>query len=286
MRCDNYLQDKMIEDFIELKKHYQKALSQIPHNSFYHFSINHKFRHSVQVLRAGQEIIAHTPELKDVTSEFKHDAEQALLFHDIGRFHEMVCICRDNSKNITVNARTNKYDHGIIGYKILKKCPQYNNLKLLLAVKYHGKMMEQVRASDLWQEAEKSADEETIKQILYIVRDADKLANMRVIKATDHLKEDMYYKQLSPEAKKAGISSEVMKQFENHEVILFSTLKSYTDRVMMVLSWIFDFNFQYTKTLFFRDGYADYLLEELSKNGVSQDTIQKLKNIMETYIQQ
>ena len=273
----------MVEDFIELKKHYQKALSQIPLNSFYHFSLNHKFRHSIQVLRAGQEIIANTPELKDATSEFKHAAEQALLFHDIGRFHEMVCIYRDNLKNITVNARTNKYDHGIIGYKILKKCPQYNNLKLLLSVKYHGKMMEQVRTSDLWREAEKTPDEKAIKQILYIVRDADKLANMRVIKATGHLKEDMYYKQLSPEAQKAGISPKVMEQFENHDVILFSTLKSYTDRVMMVLSWIFDFNFQYTRTLFFRDGYADYLLEELLKTDVSSDTIQKLKDIMEAY---
>ena len=271
----------MIQDFTELKKHYREALLQLPEGSFYHFTINHKFRHSIQVLRAGQEIMAHTPELTDITPEFRADAERALLFHDIGRFHETVCIYRDSLQNIKVAAGSNKYDHGFIGYDILKEIPQYNYLRLLLAVKYHGKMMEQVKASDLWQEAEKSPDEKSIKQILYIVRDADKLANLKVHKTANHLKEDSFYKQLSPEAKKAGISPKVMQQFENHQVIFFPTIYSYTDRVMMVLSWIFDFNFQYTRTVFLNDGYADYLLRELTLNGVPKKTINKIKDIMQ-----
>ncbi|MBR1601218.1 MAG: HD domain-containing protein [Alphaproteobacteria bacterium] len=273
----------MMQDFIELKKHYQRALNELPKGSFYHFSINHKFRHSVQVLHAGQEIMANSPELADISQEFKTDAERALLFHDIGRFHEMVCIYRDNIKNIIVGAGTNKYDHGFIGYDILKEIPQYNHLKLLLAVKYHGKMMEQVKTSDLWQEAEKSPDEMIIKKILYIVRDADKLANLRVIKSTGHLKEDLFYKQLSPDAKRAGITPEVMAQFENHQVIFFPTIRSYNDRVMMVLSWIFDFNFQYTRKLFLHAGLAYYLFNELLLTGISDDIILKLKRIMNNF---
>lgn len=270
----------MIQDFLELKKHYQKALSELPKDSFYHFSVNHKFRHSIQVLRSGQEIMDNTSELIGSTPEFRVDAERALLFHDIGRFHETVCIYHDSLKDIKVAAGCNKYDHGSIGYDILKEIPQYNNLRILLSVKYHGKMMEQVKASDLWQEAEKSPDEKAIKQILYIVRDADKLANLKVHKADNHLKEDSFYKQLSPEAKKAGISAEVMQQFANHQVICFPTIYSYNDRVMMVLSWLFDFNFQYTREQFLNAGYADYLLNELSLNGVCENTISKLKNIM------
>lgn len=76
----------MIEEFTELKKHYQKAAAEIPVASFYHFSINHKFRHSVQVLQAGREIMNHTPELADIYDDFRSTAERALLFHDIGRF--------------------------------------------------------------------------------------------------------------------------------------------------------------------------------------------------------
>ena len=270
----------MIEDFIELKKHYQKAAAEIPAGSFYHFTINHKFRHSVQVLQAGREIMDNTPELADISDEFRTYAERALLFHDIGRFHEAVCIYRDSLKKIEVAAGSNKYDHGFIGYDILKEIPRYNNLKLLLAVKYHGKMMEQVRTSDLWQQAEKSPYEKEIKQILYIVRDADKLANLQVHKTSNHLKEDSFYKQLSPEAKKAGISDKVMQQFINHQVVYFPTIYSYTDRVMMVLSWIFDFNFKYTREQFLNAGYADYLLGELTLNGISQDTVTRIKNIM------
>ena len=273
----------MIEDFIELKKHYQKAAAEIPVDSFYHSSINHKFRHSIQVLQAGREIMDNTPELLDINPEFKADAERALLFHDIGRFHEAVCIYRDNLKNIEVAAGSNKYDHGFIGYDILKQIPRYNNLKLLLAIKYHGKMMEQVRASDLWQEAEISSDEKEIKQILYIVRDADKLANLKVHKTHNHLKEDSFYKQLSPEAKKAGISPEVMQQFTNHQVIFFPTIRSYNDRVMMVLSWLFDFNFQYTREQFLNAGYADFLLNELTLNGITENTVIELKDIMKNF---
>lgn len=273
----------MIEDFLELKKHYQKAAAEIPADSFYHFSINHKFRHSIQVLQAGREIMNNTPELADISADFKNAAERTLLFHDIGRFHEAVCIYRDSLKNIKVAAGSDKYDHGFIGYDILKQIPRYNNLKLLLAVKYHGKMMEQVRTSDLWQEAEKSPDEKEIKQILYIVRDADKLANLKVHKTHNHLKEDSFYKQLSPTAKKAGISPEVMQQFKNHQVVYFPTIRSYNDRVMMVLSWLFDFNFQYTREQFLNAGYADYLLNELTLNGISENTITELKDIMKKY---
>jgi len=273
----------MIEDFIELKKHYQKAAAEIPADSFYHFTINHKYRHSIQVLQAGREIMNNTPELAYISDDFRSTAERALLFHDIGRFHEAVCIYRDSLKNIEVAAGSNKYDHGFIGYDILKQIPRYNNLKLLLAIKYHGKMMEQVRASDLWQEAEKSPNEKEIKQILYIVRDADKLANLRVHKTDNHLKADSFYKQLSPEAKKAGISPKVMQQFENHQVVYFPTIHSYNDRVMMVLSWLFDFNFQYTRTLFLNDGYADYLLNELTLNGVPEKTVCKLSDIMKEF---
>lgn len=270
----------MLNDFIELRKHYRKALSELPRGSFYNLSINHKFRHSIQVLHAGQEIMKQTPELQNISPEFKSDAERALLFHDIGRFHETVCIYRDKQNNVEVAACSNKYDHGTIGYNILKEIPQYNYLKLLLAVKYHGKMMEQVRESELWKETEASHDEKEIKQILYIVRDADKLANLQVIKATDHLKEDLFYKQLTSEAKKAGISPDVMKQFENHQVVYFPTIYSYTDRVTMVLSWIFDFNFKYTREQFLHNGYAEYLFNELSDNGISSQTINKLKSIM------
>ena len=51
----------------------------------------------------------------------------------------------------------------------------------------------------------------------------------------------------------------------------------------MVLSWLFDFNFQYTRTLFLNEGYADYLLNELALNGVLENTISELKNMMEKF---
>ena len=255
----------MKEDLITLKKFYLQAVAQIPADSFFHESINHKFCHSVAVWQTGRKIMTQTPELADIDAEFKTLAERALLFHDVGRFHEAVCRYRAMQQKISVSAASNKYDHGFIGYDLLKDLPPYNDLRILLAIKYHGKMMEEVRASELWQQTEQSPLGNDAGKILYLVRDADKLANLEVIKTQNHLQHDIFFKLLSDEARHAPISAVVWQQFLARQTILFTDLHSFADRILMVLSWIFDLNYQYTKKAFISDGYTRFLLNELAK---------------------
>lgn len=270
----------MREDFIRFKQYYQESANKVPQNEFYHGSIMHKFKHSVEVLHIGQKIMAETPELKDRTNEFTVLAEKALLFHDVGRFEEAVKRCEAEKKGILVKASSNQYDHCEIGYNELKDVADYNDLRVLFAVRYHGKMIEDAFASDMWQEVLKSPNKDDALKILYLVRDADKMANLYVIKNDNHLCKDVFYKQLTKEALNAPISPVVMEQFFQKKVVLFPTIYSFADAILRVISWIFDLNYQKTKEIFVNRGYGDYLLNELAKYHENAKDIEEIRKVV------
>lgn len=270
----------MREDFIEFKEYYREAAAKVPADSFFRQTMNHKFKHSVEVLHIGQTILHNTPELKNASPEFIKLAETALLFHDVGRFEEAYKQYKAQKKNIIITASSNTYDHGLIGYKLLKKNQQYNDIRILFALKWHGKIKEDIICSADWQKASRSTDFETIKQILFLVRDADKLANLYHIKTYNHLEKELFYRQLTPIALHAPLSPAVWQQFSERRTILFSNVYSFADRILLVLSWIFDLNYQATKQIFNNNGYTEYLLDLLSKYHQNANDISKITSII------
>lgn len=270
----------MREDLINFKQYYLKAESLIPADSFFRQSINHKYKHSIEVLNCGQKILQNTPEFTDVSAQFTKVAEQALLFHDVGRFDEATKRY-EAAKNDDLTADIlMQFDHGLIGYNLLKNDPQYNDLRILFAVRYHGKMMEDVKAETMWREVQNSPQKDDILQIFYLVRDADKMANFQAAKNYNHLQEDIFYKQLNDDAKIAPLTPAVKEQFWAGKTILSSTIKTFSDRLLQILSWIYDFNYQYTKTVFLNDGCAQFLFDELAKHYTNQDDLQKIRKIV------
>lgn len=265
----------MTEDFIEFNKYYREAVKSVPDDSFFKESINHKYRHSVEVLRAGELIMQETDELKNLSEDLKKYAQKALLFHDVGRFEEAVL--RYNTPHLEANSEVlNRYDHGLIGYNTMRQNPLYNDIRILLAIRYHGKMMDDVKKSALWAEAEQSPQADAAKKILYLVRDADKLANLAKIKSDDHLRKDIFYKLLPDEAKYAGLSETVMRQFFAEQTILSATVYSFADRILQVISWIFDLNYRKTKEIFTQEKYGAYLLNLMPEYNVSADEIKQI----------
>lgn len=254
----------MRENFLELKKYYREAVAQLPVDSFFKQSVDHKFKHSITVLNIGERIIKETPELNSQPESFKNLARIALLFHDVGRFEESVK--RYNTPNLKADARIlNQYDHALIGYQKMKSNPRYNDIRILLAIRCHSQMMADIKKSDLWKEAENSQHFEEAKKILYLVRDADKLALLQKIKQEDRLRKDIFFKVLPQEALKAGISEKAKQQFFARQTILSSTVASFADRILQVLSWIFDFNYQISSAIFKKEKYAQYLTELLAE---------------------
>ena len=261
----------MRKDFIEFKKYYKEAADELPKDSFFKQSIDHKFRHSVCVLQIGESIMNAEPELKFQSDNFKQMARVALLFHDVGRFEEAVK--RYHTPDLKSDARVlNQYDHALIGYEKLKNNPLYNDIRILLAVRYHSKMSDEVKNSSLWAKAQKSSFATEAEKILYLVRDADKMALLKDVKEKDQIRKDIFFKLLSEEALKAGLSERVKQQFFNGQTIVSSFVYSFADRILLSLSWIFDLNYAKTKEIFKQKEYARYLLDLLGQyHHVSED---------------
>ena len=274
---------RLYEDLIRFKQYFTDAYKKVPNESFYMSAIKHKYCHSIDVLNAGRQIF-NTPELAGKTAEFKLLAERALLFHDVGRFEENAQRYNAEQENREILAFTSQINHGDIGYELLKNHPIYGDIRILFAVKYHGQMIENVYASDLWKEVEKSPYKTEVKQILFLVRDADKLANLRSIKNKGHLKEDVFYKQLSDEAKTAGISPQVYTQFFDKKVILTNTMRTFSDRLLMLLSWISDLNYTSMRQIFVKEQYTEYVINELKKCRVSVDETGKIEKFAKSFL--
>lgn len=267
----------MKNDLINFKNYYTAAAQKIPAESFFMQSVNHKFRHSVEVLHFGQRILRVTPELAAENEDFIKTAQQALLFHDVGRFTEAVQLYEAAQNKGDLTAAFTTDNHGVIGYELLKNDTNYNDMRILFAVRWHGQMPADIRRSEMYQTVEKSPQFAEIIKILRLVRDADKLANLRVIKEQDHLRHDLFYYNLTPETLNAPISGNVKKQFFAGQVILSATVHSFADRILQVLSWIYDFNYQATKLIFNTQKFSDYLLNELKKYHHNSEDIAQIR---------
>lgn len=251
------------EDFTNFKQYYQKASVKLPKNDFYQGFITHKVIHSAEVLRVGRHILKNTPELNSKSENFKLAAERALLFHDVGRFEEGVLRYQAENNQEKVAASSLRFNHCDIGYNTLLSDSLYNDPRILAAVKFHGAMMEDVNKSSEWRQFMALPEKEEIKEILFLTRDADKLANLLSIKKEHRLHHDLFYKQLSTEQRNASLSKNVIEQFMSEKTILFPSVVSFADRVLMDISWIYDINYQATLHMCVTTGCFDYLLKEL-----------------------
>ena len=274
----------MKQDFLAFKQYYKQAIDKVPTDSFFYQNINHKFKHSVDVLHIGQKIINETPELKNKSPEFKDIAQKALLFHDVGRFLEALKNYKAEQNHFPLSPT--QYDHGLIGYRLMKKNPLYNDERILFALKHHGKIKSSAERELHRKTIKNSPLIQDITDIIHLVRDADKLANLKVIKKDNHLTKDLFYRNLSKEAREAPLSVTVKEQFIKRQTIRFNTLTSYADRILMVLSWIFDLNYQYAQKLFVLRGYDKYLIKELSRFHHDKKDINLIKSITQKQLKQ
>ncbi len=265
-------------DFIILKQYYREATKQVPTDSPCKQTLDHKFRHSIEVLRQGNTILAHTQELQNQNKIFRDLAQRALLFHDIGRFEENVRIFNARHNGTEITAMSDTYDHGVIGFELMQNRPPYNDMRILFAIRWHGKNLEEIYASDMYRQIKDSPLYGDIMQILFLVRDADKLANLYAAKEQDRLRHDLFYEQLPEEVLRSPLSAEVKAQFANGKTVLSPTLHSFADRILQLLSWIYDFNYPATKDIFKQNKYAEFLLDLLSQYHRNPQDLQQISS--------
>lgn len=273
---------QLISDF---KIFYQKALKEVEDNTFYINNIKRKYIHSIKVLRIGNKIRNNTKILyNNSNNKLETIAIKALLFHDVGRFNEAkIRYQQEKLQKKQIKASSLKINHGNLGVKLLKNNPKYNDIRILFAIKYHGQMIEKAIKSKEYQTAKTLKVKKEMLNILYLVRDADKLENLYRIKNQNNLTKDVFYKQLSKEAKIAPPSPKVLKQLFAKKVVKFSTVYSYADRLIMVLSWFFDINYKESYQIIKENNYKQYLLDELKIYNQDKSLQLKIQKLLKKY---
>lgn len=115
------LQDKKMKkeqaDLTFLHKHYKNCRNYVAASRELCFYADEKFRHSMQVVGAGNYLLKHEKTFQNWSQTNKYLAWQGCLFHDIGRFTE---IYQRYDNHDLHGANLRKYDHGEFSYEILK----------------------------------------------------------------------------------------------------------------------------------------------------------------------
>lgn len=254
-----------IKDFINFKSYFKQAYHEISDNKFCTDFAKKKFVHSIRVLNTGQELMQQEPTLQNLPPAIKGFAEKALLFHDVGRFEEICQVYRNEDFNRRDIWFSRKCDHGLLSYQIASNSQEYKDIRITLPLKHHGHMVEDFYADPQYQDISDTSLRREIETILFIVRDADKLANFYISKYEDNLRRDPFYLCMNDNIRNGAVSAEVMQEFQNRRVIRSTQVKSYADRLIMIISWIFDLNFAYSLQSCVKEGYLSFLLDILKQ---------------------
>lgn len=196
-------------------------------DTFGTFYCQEKEQHSFQVLSAGEYILNKLPLFFD--EEKKNLYLSAALLHDIGRFKEIQLLLNDKSA---------KYDHGVLGKEELEELGIGNQI-FHLAVLHHGHNLDDFYQDKNYLALDKN-DKEATEALLFFIRDADKIANLKLfVDRPDIGKMDETY---FPRCGK--ISEEIFKSYQEMRCSNYRLLKGVEDWFFARVSWIFELHYQ------------------------------------------
>ena len=233
-----------------LKEEFQNARKEIADSEFYTDILKRKYTHSVRVWKNGIRIINH-----DIPQLLKHPKleqqfEFALFFHDIGRFRENVNICKDEQQN----KPKNHYDHCVLGAEILAQSKDYNDIKIVLAVRHHGHLIEEFYNDADFKNLSKLKQKEA-ETMIKVLRDADKLDLFYWQKYHNLIENDLIFHTMSEERKFGPASPEVIEQLLSQSPIDHNLMKTFSDRILGCAAWKFDFNYPFTMQIYKQENY-------------------------------
>ena len=219
-----------------LYQEYENCVKQVQSSAFHKLMAEEKIKHSLQVIGAGNYIMKHESYYQAQNIEYLRCAKLAYLFHDIGRFREICSLYHQKHGHFIGS----KFDHGQFGAEYLEQNPKYNTPLIVIPVKYHNKLIEEYYNSNDYQQLGKNRD--AVTEILKLVRDADKIANFHLITGqTERMK-----KLFCPEAdnqQDMSIQPEIFSDFMSEKTIDLKKVQTACDRILNLLSWVYDLNY-------------------------------------------
>ena len=221
------------------------------------YKISMKYYHTFRVEKICGEIAV----LLGLEQEKINLAKLIGLLHDIARFEQHTIYGTYDDLN--------SIDHGDLAIEILKKgnyirkyidTDKYDEI-ILKAIKYHNKYS---IGNDVNKEEE---------LFCKIIRDADKLDIF-------HIKVNETLGAQKEEIENELITKETFEQFMKKEVVDRKNVKNDLDRVVVLLAFIYDFNFMESYKIVKEHNYIDRVIDLF--NFKEKDTINKMKLIRKT----
>lgn len=269
MKIDTKKEENILNDY------YKRCLKTIKNNEFLVMYAQEKLKHSYQVVGAGNFIMQHEDIFtQNKDKEFLRSAKLAYLFHDIGRFAEIEKYFQEQKR----------YDHSLLSYEILKSFPEYAIPEILLPIKHHGHMIEDLYKDEDYQSLTNKGAKEKVNQIAFLVRDADKIANFYLLKniwvrKAPELSLFFYDKPIIRPKQKA------IDQYLRGEMVDRGQETSKGEALLNYLSWIYDLNYVASFEFCHKTGVFNILNQIIETYIPDKEDQTKIKKQFEKSIQ-
>jgi HD superfamily phosphohydrolase YqeK len=179
-------------------------------------------------------------------------AEVIALFHDLGRFEQLM-------KYRTFKDSESE-NHAILGVKILEK----TGILSRLPQKKKDLILKAVECHNLIGIPECAENSEEFLFYSKLIRDADKLDILKLV-SEDYIKEEEFRNPVlelnMPDT--PGCSESIVTDILNNRMAKLADARNQNDIKLLRLSWIFDINFPATFSLLKEHGYLDTILSSM-----------------------
>lgn len=261
-------------DYKLLQQQYKNGLEIVKKDDFFKKYTEEKWRHSMQVAGAGNYIIKRIKWLQNKDEKFIRMVKSAVLLHDVCRFTEIVYMFKQKGK----------YDHGVGASELLRNMPQFCDIRIWLPIKHHGHIIEKLYEDEEYQQIEDDKLRDEVKKICFIIRDADKIANLNMmIREKNVLPLFLGKENFVPEVD--GIVSEMVRQTAfSGTTTPRSEDSGVADRMIGYLSWFTDINYRYSIEYCQKLGVIQAMLRMLDEYCIDQAFKTRFKQYISDFI--
>ena len=237
------------------------------------FAAYRKLKHSLQVYGAGNFIIKHEDYYLNKSADFIKTAKMAVLLHDIGRFEEIKSLCDG----------VLKFDHSLQGSKILKTIPDYSDIRITLPIKHHGHMPDAFYNDEEYTSITDAKLKEEVEQIFWLVRDADKIANLALMtREPEYLIKNIFFNNALNKADDSKpilyVTPKAKADFLSNKIVNHKDMNSLVDRLLQVLALKFELYYATSQTFLTRLKINEKLWNIFADHCDDKDLMAELKD--------
>lgn len=216
--------------------------------------IKRKINHSLRVSKLCKSIALDL----NLADDLIYLAEFIGLVHDIGRFVQW-------EKYQTFDDLKSE-DHALLGLQVLFNNKEINRFKI--DHKWDKTIYSAIKNHNQYKIADETKDIDLLMS--KILRDADKTDILYMVKINDIvLDED-----------NASITSDVKNEFLSKESIDHTKVKSFSDKILLKLAFVFDINYKWTLKYIEREN----IIDEIYNNLIYKNEIKYYYNFVNKYL--